>query len=513
MKKLSLFLFLGVFAGLTGAQAQELVTIEAEASAWIRNDSPDAPQDSTFMLIGQAPGDGGLERKFRGLLRFDLSDPSFEGKTITAADLNIFRRFNATSDPGEVTFSAYELNQPFISEIANSQGSQASWNNYTDLDAWNTPGADGIGTDRGDVVLATSVPFNEGIAGEVTAPGPQIKFNSTGALLDLLNANIGGSVAVILIIDGEGTLLNEGGTYGRFLWGIGGHNDDTVAQRPSLTVELSDAVTVEAEASAWIRNDSPDAPQDSTFMLIGQAPGDGGLERKFRGLLRFDLSDPSLAGKTVSNVNLNIYRRFNATSDPGEVTFSAYELNQPFISEIANSQGSQASWNNYTDLDAWNTPGADGIGTDRGNIVLATSIPFDEGNAGEVTAPGPLIPFTSTDAFISLVNQNIGGSVSVILIIDGEGTLLNEGGTYGRFLWGVGGHNDDAIAQRPTLSLEFGNVAFGPGDFSEYIVTDGWVDTGDWLGLVYVDTYPWVYVLDLGKYAYAGGSGWFYLNK
>jgi hypothetical protein len=279
------------------------------------------------------------------------------------------------------------------------------------------------------------------------------------------------------------------------------------------SAHAQDIVTVEVDAGAWIRNDSPDAPQDSTFMLIGQAPSDT-LERKFRGLLRFDLSDPSFEGKTVSNVDLNIFRRFSGTSDPGEVTFSAYELIPQFISEKNVSQGSQASWNNYTDSDAWNTPGADGIGTDRGDAVLATSVPFNKGVAGEVTAPGPQIKFNSTQAFIDLINANIGGSVSVILIIDGEGTLLNEGGTYGRFLWGVGGANDDTVAQRPTLTLEFGDaVAKGPGVFSDYDLVDGWVDTGDWMGWVNVDNYPWSYVLDLGVYVYAGGDAWFYVAK
>jgi hypothetical protein len=280
-----------------------------------------------------------------------------------------------------------------------------------------------------------------------------------------------------------------------------------------VSAQAQDLVTIEAEASAWIRNDAPDAPQDTTFMLIGQAPSET-LERKFRGLLRFDLSDPALAGKTVTAADLNIFRRFNASSDPGEVTFSAYQLFPAFISEQNVSQGSQASWNNYTDSDAWNTPGADGIGTDRGDVVLATSVPFNEGIAGEVTAPGPQIKFNSTQEFIDLVNANIGGSVSVILIIDGEGTLLNEGGTYGRFLWGIGGHNDDTIAQRPSLTLEYGDaVAKGPGVFSDYDLVDGYVDTVDWMGFVYVEQYPWCWNVNLAKWIFAGSGGWFYISK
>lgn len=281
------------------------------------------------------------------------------------------------------------------------------------------------------------------------------------------------------------------------------------------SVQAQDIVTLECDAGAWMRSDDPDNFGDSTFLLVGQFIPDGLTElHYFRTVLRFDLSDPSLVGKTVSDVSLNIYRRFSSGSDEGEFTISAYELYPDFISLKDNSQGSQVTWNNYTEADAWNTPGADGIGTDRGDLVLATTVPFNEGTAGEVTAPGPQIKFNNTQDFIDLVNANIGGSVSVILILDGEGELLNASNQPGRFLVGLGGHNDATVAQRPTLTLEFGDaVVKGPGVFSDYDVVDGYVNTGDWMGWVYVEEYPYVYVSVLDKYIYAGGDSWFYVAK
>ena len=49
-------------------------------------------------------------------------------------------------------------------------------------------------------------------------------------------------------------------------------------------------------------------------------------------------------------------------------------------------------------------------------------------------------------------------------------------------------------------------ITMGPGIFSDYVVNDGWVDTGEWMGWVTVDTYPFFYVHDLDGWAYAGGG-------
>lgn len=54
----------------------------------------------------------------------------------------------------------------------------------------------------------------------------------------------------------------------------------------------------------------------------------------------------------------------------------------------------------------------------------------------------------------------------------------------------------------------------GPGVFSDYDLIEGYVDTGDWMGWVYVVHYPWSYVVDLGSYVYVTDSaGWVYVAK
>lgn len=64
------------------------------------------------------------------------------------------------------------------------------------------------------------------------------------------------------------------------------------------------------------------------------------------------------------------------------------------------------------------------------------------------------------------------------------------------------------------LTAETGTTSKGPGVFAEYDLVDGYVDTGDWLGWVYVADYPWSYVLSLEKYIYMSEpAGWAYVPK
>jgi hypothetical protein len=54
----------------------------------------------------------------------------------------------------------------------------------------------------------------------------------------------------------------------------------------------------------------------------------------------------------------------------------------------------------------------------------------------------------------------------------------------------------------------------GPGPFAPWTVVDGWVNTGAWLGQVYVGHYPWVFLHKLGRYVYAADNEatlWFYM--
>lgn len=61
-------------------------------------------------------------------------------------------------------------------------------------------------------------------------------------------------------------------------------------------------------------------------------------------------------------------------------------------------------------------------------------------------------------------------------------------------------------------------ISMGPGIFSAYVLSEGWVDTGEWMGMVHVDGYPFSYVDDLDSWVYAGGSNavsgaWIYVVR
>ena len=65
-----------------------------------------------------------------------------------------------------------------------------------------------------------------------------------------------------------------------------------------------------------------------------------------------------------------------------------------------------------------------------------------------------------------------------------------------------------------TLEI-IGDFSGGAETWNGYEVDDsGWVDTGAWMGIVNVLSAPWVYSLDLAKYAYVmDDSGWVYIPQ
>lgn len=64
------------------------------------------------------------------------------------------------------------------------------------------------------------------------------------------------------------------------------------------------------------------------------------------------------------------------------------------------------------------------------------------------------------------------------------------------------------------LATSAGGMEKGPPPFDAYDLVDGYVDTGDWLGLVYVEQAPWAYVVDLASWVYVSDtSGWVYIPK
>lgn len=66
-------------------------------------------------------------------------------------------------------------------------------------------------------------------------------------------------------------------------------------------------------------------------------------------------------------------------------------------------------------------------------------------------------------------------------------------------------------------SAVLGDIDTGPGPdpdygiFNEFTVEGGWALTGDWLGPVYVDAFPWIYINDMEAFGYSLGD-WIWLH-
>lgn len=57
------------------------------------------------------------------------------------------------------------------------------------------------------------------------------------------------------------------------------------------------------------------------------------------------------------------------------------------------------------------------------------------------------------------------------------------------------------------VNAEVGANPFaGPGPFADYDVMDGYIDTGDWMGVIEVSSYPWIYSFDLASWLYVGSE-------
>ncbi|MCD8481443.1 MAG: hypothetical protein LR015_01425 [Verrucomicrobia bacterium] len=61
------------------------------------------------------------------------------------------------------------------------------------------------------------------------------------------------------------------------------------------------------------------------------------------------------------------------------------------------------------------------------------------------------------------------------------------------------------------IGLDSGPVIPDVNPFEEFELVDGYADTGDWLGYVYVEgTFPYVYIHSLNSWAFSA-AGWFYI--
>jgi len=82
---------------------------------------------------------------------------------------------------------------------------------------------------------------------------------------------------------------------------------------------------------------------------------------------------------------------------------------------------------------------------------------------------------------------------------------------------GSGGLNQiDELIIGETFADVTGVGSSGPdyGGFNEYLpMIDGYVDTGDWIGWVYLLDYPWVFSTSLDAWIFSAEGNWFYIAK
>jgi hypothetical protein len=220
MKSLHTLLLAGSLLAATLASAQ--ITVTAGTGNFMRSDQATTAQDGSIWLIGQTANQAGF---FHGVVNFDLSGFA-PGDTVTAVTFQLEKTFGGSSSAGvSSTMQVFELLQPYGStRTTPSANGEVTWNNYSAGNTWNTAGADGIGTDRNNTLLASYTGIESS-----TANGA-LNFTAEAAFLTLVESNLGGSINLYVNLQEEGT------TDDRLLWGLGGVYDGTAANRPQLIV-------------------------------------------------------------------------------------------------------------------------------------------------------------------------------------------------------------------------------------------------------------------------------------
>jgi hypothetical protein len=166
-------------------------------------------------------------------------------------------------------------------------------------------------------------------------------------------------------------------------------------------------------------------------------------------------------------------------------------------------------------------------GPNDGNDSFASADPVD---LNSVT-PSSISDVLDVDFF--RFNVPLPGTITVSTSggLDTGGDLFNQFGSWLDFRFEGGEGNNFLISMEvdPGVhyirvagfsELDVGNYSLnvnfsgtGYGDFDPFLhtYTSGYVNTGSWLGWTYVDTYPYVYSVNLNAWLYAGGGDWFYI--
>lgn len=175
-------------------------------------------------------------------------------------------------------------------------------------------------------------------------------------------------------------------------------------------------------------------------------------------------------------------------------------------------------------LTAWDWANQFGWGYDHtvylGRILqtepMATEAEKTAENQIPVDSPAMRITFDVTDHLKNWIQEGLLTANSTIavglvqlqaVISDGEGNpKFDDPNLYihSQMVFEVGNAYIQTSAGAPK----------GPAPFDDYDLVQGYVDTGAWMGWVYVAQAPWVWVVDLNKWAYVNDkSGWVYIPK
>ncbi|HYV46070.1 MAG TPA: DNRLRE domain-containing protein [Myxococcaceae bacterium] len=271
---------------------------------------------------------GGFPARQSTLMRFALDGGQVPaGVTITAAELELY-----VTDESWTGFSVYEVLRPW-------DGKEATFLNATSNQAWDVPGAAGVGVDRSAVPFST---FGHLDGGYALAP-------LTDAGVDLVRRWFNGGAP------NNGVIVQDYDSWDKMAWASS--DDTTRPLPPNLVVHYG----VSSFAQVPVTDDTTIAYQPKGNFDgwgLGCSGHDGGSTSS---LIRWDVSAIPPGVKVTNAGILFTVDRLPAKADAGPV--SIYPALVPWTE--------QANWQTYDGTNSWAVPGAQGLDTDHAAKVGA----------------------------------------------------------------------------------------------------------------------------------------------
>lgn len=169
---------------------------------------------------------------------------------------------------------------------------------------------------------------------------------------------------------------------------------------PVIRIGENTADDFSGTLDTFMRESAPTLPQDDPWIEISKAA----VGEHRNALVWFDIANAVPAGAAINSVTINLYlQNYNAAS----VTIDIHRL---LVSWVEAS----ATWNTRNGVDAWNSPGALGVGADHDATLLAQSV---------VTALAGLKTFSGAN-LTQFVQDIVDGSIAnngFLLLRNGAG--------------------------------------------------------------------------------------------